>query len=185
MVVYYPPRHSFCSFYVQMYSPDERRGGNSFAPGRGGEIQGFRLPVYEAVVLRLAERVQQLRKNLGMTQAALASRAGVTVETVARLERVVRGRLSANSNPSLETLARLALALEVELHELLGPDPAVQKKNSQLTYMLEGVSPSMTRRITRVVEALLRDEDHEIRHSTIRDLGSNGSKKDRPGISSG
>lgn len=145
------------------------------------KLKVFRLPVYEAVVHRLAERVQQLRKNLGMTQAALASRAGVTVETVARLERVVRGRLSANSNPSLETLARLSLALEVELHELLGPEAAVQKKNSQLTYMLDGASPIMMRRITRVVEALLREEDHEVRHSTIRDLGSGGSKKDRQG----
>ena len=137
--------------------------------------------MYEAVVLRLAERVQQLRKNLGMTQAALASRAGVTVETVARLERVVRGRLSANSNPSLETLARLALALEVELHELLGPEPAVQKKNSQLAYMLEGVSPVLSRRIMRVVEALLRDEDTEVRHSSIRELGTGSNKKDRQG----
>jgi transcriptional regulator with XRE-family HTH domain len=129
------------------------------------------LPVYEAVVLKLATRVQQLRKNLGMTQAALASRAGVTVETVARLERVVRGRLSANSNPSLETLARLSTALEVELHELLAPEPVVQKKNHQLSYLLEGASPAVTQRILRVAEALLREEQVEIRNSTIRDLG--------------
>jgi transcriptional regulator with XRE-family HTH domain len=127
--------------------------------------------VYEAVVFRLARRVQQLRKNLGMTQAVLASRAGVTVETVARLERVVRGRLSANSNPSLETLARLSMALEVELHELLAPDPVVQKKNHQFSYLLEGASPTVTQRILRVAEALLREEQVEARSSSIRDLG--------------
>jgi transcriptional regulator with XRE-family HTH domain len=132
--------------------------------------------VYEDVVLKLATRVQQLRKNLGMTQAALASRAGVTVETVARLERVVRGRLSANSNPSLETLTRLAAALEVELHALLAPEPVVQKKNHQLSYLLEGASPAVTQRILRVAEALLRDEQFEIRNSTIRDLGQKGRR---------
>ena len=41
----------------------------------------------------------------------LASRAGVTVETVARLERVLRGRASANANPSLETMERIASSL--------------------------------------------------------------------------
>ena len=137
--------------------------------------------MYEDVVLRLAKRVQLLRKNLGMTQAALASRAGVTVETVARLERVVRGRLSANSNPSLETLARLATALEVELHELLAPEPVVQRKNHQLSYLLEGASPAVTQRILRVAEALLREEQSEIRHSTIRDLG----QKARQGTGTG
>lgn len=130
--------------------------------------------MYEAVVLRLAKRVQQLRKNLGMTQATLASRAGVTVETVARLERVVRGRLSANSNPSLETLARLATALEVELHELLAPEPAVQRKNNQLGYLLDGASPHLTRRILRVAEVLLHEEQDEVRHSMIHDLGPKG-----------
>jgi transcriptional regulator with XRE-family HTH domain len=137
--------------------------------------------VYEAVVLRLAKRVQQLRKNLGMTQAALASRAGVTVETVARLERVVRGRLSANSNPSLETLARLAIALEVELHELLAPDPAIQKKNHQLSYLLDGASPAVTQRILRVAETLLREEQAELRHSAVREVAPQRSRQQGQG----
>lgn len=126
--------------------------------------------MYEDVVLRLAKRVQLLRKNLGMTQAALASRAGVTVETVARLERVVRGRLSANSNPSLETLARLAIALEVELHELLAPEPVSQRKHHQLSYLLEGASPAVTQRILRVAEALLREDQAESRNSGVHSV---------------
>jgi transcriptional regulator with XRE-family HTH domain len=106
-----------------------------------------------------------------MTQAALASRAGVTVETVARLERVVRGRSSANSNPSLETLSRLALALEVELHALLAPDAIEPKKDRQLAYLLEGASPATRQRILRVAETLLREDHEEIRQSSIRELG--------------
>jgi len=86
---------------------------------------------------------------------------------VARLERVVRGRLSANSNPSLDTLTRLAIALEVELHELLAPELVAQRKNHQLTYLLEGASPAFTRRILSVAEALLRDEHEELRQSGV------------------
>lgn len=127
--------------------------------------------MYDALVTRLAERVQQLRKNLGMTQATLAARAGVTVETVARLERVVRGRSSANSNPSLETLSRLALALEVELHALLAPDAIAQKKDHQLAYLLDGASPATRQRILRVAETLLREDQSEVRQSSIRELG--------------
>lgn len=128
------------------------------------------MPAYEDVILRLATRVQQLRKSLCMTQAALASRAGVTVETVARLERVVRGRVSANSNPSLETLTRLAVALEVEVHELLTGEPATPRKTHQLTYLLEGASPTFTRRLVRVAEALLHEEQVEIRQSGVHSV---------------
>jgi transcriptional regulator with XRE-family HTH domain len=126
--------------------------------------------MYEDVVLRLAKRVQLLRKNLGLTQAALASRAGVTVETVARLERVVRGCSSANSNPSLETLTRLASALEVELQELLAHEPVEQRKNHRLAYLLDGASPTLTRRILSVVEALRREEHEETRPSGVQSV---------------
>ncbi len=70
------------------------------------------------VASRLSKTLRRLRSDGGFTQASLAQQAGVTVETVARLERVVRGRASANSNPSLDTLVRLALALGVDMKEL-------------------------------------------------------------------
>jgi len=107
-----------------------------------------------------------------MTQAALAARAGVTVETVARLERVVRGRSSANSNPSLETLSRLALALDIELHALLAPEAVVPKKVCQLDYLLEGASPATRQRILRVAETLMREDQTDVRQSSIRELAS-------------
>lgn len=125
------------------------------------------MPAYEELILNLTKRIQLLRKNLHMTQAALATRAGVTVETVARLERVVRGRASANSNPSLETLSRLAIALEVELHELLAPEPIVQRKNHQLSYLLEHASPACTQRLIRIAEALMREDQESTHHSGV------------------
>ncbi|HMA91556.1 MAG TPA: helix-turn-helix transcriptional regulator [Polyangiaceae bacterium] len=125
------------------------------------------MPAYEDVILGLAKRIQLLRKNLGMTQAALANRAGVTVETVARLERVVRARVSANSNPSLETLTRIANALEVDLHELLTPEPVVPRKNDQLSYLLANASPVLMQRLLRVAEALFREDQELTRHSGV------------------
>lgn len=125
------------------------------------------MPAFEDLILGLAARIQLLRKNLGMTQATLARRAGVTVETVARLERVTRARVSANSNPSLETLSRLAIALEVEVHELLAPQPVVQRKNDQISYMLANASPAFSQRLLRVAEALFNEEHEYLRHSGV------------------
>src|SRR3954469_4690465 len=68
---------------------------------------------------RLAEQVRRLRIQAGLTQAELAARAGVTVETIWRLERMGRGLLSANANPSLETMERIGPALGVGVSELL------------------------------------------------------------------
>jgi transcriptional regulator with XRE-family HTH domain len=73
----------------------------------------------ELVVMRLSVRLRELRLGAGLTQAQLAARAEVTVETVARLERAVRDRASANGNPSLGTLIMLANALDVPVIELL------------------------------------------------------------------
>jgi transcriptional regulator with XRE-family HTH domain len=67
----------------------------------------------------VSKNVRSLRQQQQLTQANLAHKAGVTVETVARLERVVRGRVSANINPSLSTLVSIAHALNVPADALL------------------------------------------------------------------
>ena len=108
--------------------------------------------------MRLAEQVRQLRVQAGMTQAELAARAGVTVETVARLERVVRGRSSANSNPSLETLARLSSALGVEVADLLSLPGKTKPRDDRLFVVLRGATPATRRRVLRVAEALVRED---------------------------
>ncbi len=93
-----------------------------------------------------------------MTQAELASRAGVTVETVARLERVLRGRSSANANPSLETMARLSAALGVEVADLLIPPTKPLQRDDRIMRVLRGATPATRRRVLRVAEALVRED---------------------------
>lgn len=120
------------------------------------------------VAIRLAERVRELRLSADLTQAKLASRAGVTVETVARLERVLRGRSSANANPSLETLARLSGALGVELSDLLSTPSRPRPRDDRIAAVLRGASAATKRRVLRVAEALVREEISEARPSTPR-----------------
>lgn len=112
------------------------------------------------VALRLAERVRQLRQKCDLTQASLASRAGVTVETVARLERVVRGRDSANFNPSLDTLLRLSAALGVDVCDLLASKPPPKQRDDRISVLLRRASPATAQRIYRVAEVLLSDESN-------------------------
>ncbi len=60
----------------------------------------------------LAKRLKQLRAERGLTQAALAKRAVVTLGYVGRLE---IGR----HDPQLSTLRKLAKALKVTVAELI------------------------------------------------------------------
>lgn len=60
----------------------------------------------------LAKRLKQLRAERGLTQAALAKRAGVTLSYIGRLEIGMH-------DPQLSTLRRLAKALKVTVAGLV------------------------------------------------------------------
>lgn len=62
----------------------------------------------EAVRALIGGRIQQLRKHRGLSQAALAERAGLDVNFLGGVERGER-------NPSVATLIHVADALDVEL----------------------------------------------------------------------
>jgi len=127
-------------------------------PVRPRIVEEIPRPRATDLAVRLAEQVRRLRIQAGLTQAELAARAGVTVETIARLERVLRGRLSANANPSLETMERIGTALGVEVSELLSPPGKLRPKDDRLASVLRGVSAATRRRVIRVAEALVRDD---------------------------
>ncbi|MDX2053012.1 MAG: helix-turn-helix transcriptional regulator [Polyangiaceae bacterium] len=113
------------------------------------------------VALLLAERVRELRKSAELTQATLALRAGVTVETVARLERVVRDKPSANANPSLDTLVRLSAALGVDVAELFVAPTRPKQREDRLSTLLRGASPATRQRVLRIAETLVREDAAE------------------------
>ena len=79
---------------------------------------------------RLGQRVADLRRRAELTQAQLAERLGVAVETISRLE---RGTVI----PSLSRLALLAEALSVPLTDLFTqPRGARQKAEDRLAAAL-------------------------------------------------
>jgi transcriptional regulator with XRE-family HTH domain len=64
-----------------------------------------------AVRHRLGRRIARQRRAIGMTQPELAEKVGLQPETISRLETGTRGA-------SLEVIADISEALELELHEL-------------------------------------------------------------------
>jgi transcriptional regulator with XRE-family HTH domain len=64
------------------------------------------------ITQRVAARIAQLRDENGLSQEALATKAGINRVTLARLERGLH-------EPSLQTLERLARALNVTLEVTL------------------------------------------------------------------
>ena len=71
--------------------------------------------------LRIGARVRALRNEAGLTQAEIAEAAGITPESMSRIE---RGRLS----PSTDLVTRLAAAIGVVPGALFERGPAALKK---------------------------------------------------------
>jgi transcriptional regulator with XRE-family HTH domain len=112
------------------------------------------------VAARLANRLRTLRASSGLTQAKLAERAGVRPETVARLERVVRERASANFNPSVDTLVRLATALGVDIADLFRQGASTGKVGDErrLAVLLARANDDMREKVLRVAELLILND---------------------------
>ncbi len=70
--------------------------------------------------LLLAKRLKELRKKRGLTQEKLAELVGRDTKHISKLE-------LAGSYPSLETLDRIANALDIELKELFNFDSVRSK----------------------------------------------------------
>ena len=73
------------------------------------------------VDLRVRRRLRELRGRLGLTLEDVASRAGIDVSTLSRLE-------SGKRRLALDHLPRLATALSVSVDELLGSAPATDPR---------------------------------------------------------
>jgi transcriptional regulator with XRE-family HTH domain len=83
---------------------------------------------------RLGKKIAERRKHLDWTQNQLAERVGVDAETISRFER------GANL-PSLLTLDRLAVALQVDVGELLSRMPGSASDDAlKLSAWVEGLS---------------------------------------------
>jgi transcriptional regulator with XRE-family HTH domain len=68
----------------------------------------------------LAEAIKYWRGVRGLTQRALAERTGLSYVHIARLE-------LAQGNPTIDTLERVALALEIPLVDLIAGPPQAKR----------------------------------------------------------
>ena len=93
---------------------------------------------------RVGRRIAETRRLLGLTQAELAERVGLAVETLSRLE-------NGAAMTSLPRLYAVAAALEVDLHELV----RLRKGNSTKDRALERLVWLASRQTEEDIELLL------------------------------
>ena len=67
-----------------------------------------------AIRQRVGSRIRELRATRGWSQEELGERAGVSYKFIGEVERAI-------GNPTVDTLAALAAALDVDVAELIGP----------------------------------------------------------------
>lgn len=65
--------------------------------------------------MTIGERIKQARKNAGLTQKKLGEKLGISYQTVAQWENNLR-------HPKLETLQKIAGALNISVEDLFGVD---------------------------------------------------------------
>ncbi|ECL1831152.1 LexA family transcriptional regulator [Campylobacter jejuni] len=94
--------------------------------------------------MNLAQKIKAARNNLGITQEKLSELSGISIQNIKKLE------TSPNSNPTNNTLKKLALALEVNEEYFvskLSPStyPKMSPNVSQSAKLSKNLSPSQTK----------------------------------------
>ncbi len=99
-----------------------------------------------------ANRLVAVRKARGLTQERLAELAGLHRNQISNLERNLNSRGESPSDPALQTVYRIAAALEIE-PVLLMPDagrrPARRSTEQETTAELSRVTATLTAVINR------------------------------------
>jgi transcriptional regulator with XRE-family HTH domain len=97
---------------------------------------------------RLGDSVRLLRTARGWTQEQLGERAALSYKFVGEIER-------GQGNPTVDTLARLSAALDVDVAELFGPAPrrAVYEVTTRDMLMVRDALDSASRLLDRFSRA--------------------------------
>lgn len=109
--------------------------------------------------------IASARRQAGLSQHALAERAGTSQPAIARLEQ-------GHSSPSVVTLERLAaaagFAVRIELLPAAPPDPVIEayKRDVDRTLLRENLRKTVDERLKSLDE--LREFDAEIRRGVRR-----------------
>lgn len=96
-----------------------------------------------------AEKVREVRKRVGLSQAALAEAVGVSTETISRIER-------AAFEASLSTACAMAAALQVSLDELVGDGDAPKGRQPARSAVVERLVERVEQLPSQAQRALLQ-----------------------------
>ena len=98
---------------------------------------------------RLGDSIYQNRKRLKMTQAELAEKAGVTEQTIRKIEH-------GEDNPQLEVLCSLITTLGIDPSEIIYPRQDSNKQYiKQLEILLSDCTDNQIRDLLPVIKAAL------------------------------
>ncbi|MES2642508.1 MAG: helix-turn-helix transcriptional regulator [Myxococcota bacterium] len=113
----------------------------------------------DPVTADAARRIRELRKRAGLSIEALAERAEMPPDTLARIERGSR-------SPTLRTVGRIAAGLGVEPVTIFWTEAVASVPGGQmpehvleLVQLVAGRPPRDRARVLRVARALLAEED--------------------------
>ncbi|MEK6736826.1 MAG: helix-turn-helix transcriptional regulator [Pseudomonadota bacterium] len=100
---------------------------------------------------KLGTRLKEIRKTRGLTQEALAEKIDLSPQYLSRLE-------GGHQSPSLETVARLAEALDLELWELfdLRHQGTVKEMRERLRRLIQESNEQELRLALKLLHALFR-----------------------------
>ena len=103
------------------------------------------------LLLKLGARLKELRKVRGVTQEVLAEEVDLTPQYLSRLE-------AGHQSPSVETVAKLAEALHVQLWELFdfGHQGTVKEVRGRLRKLIQESDEQKLRLALKLLHALLR-----------------------------
>ncbi len=88
--------------------------------------------------MTIGERIKELRKKKGLTQKDLAERVGFSYVNISQLE-------NSRKNPKLETIRKIAAALDVSMNELLDENwDTFTPQEYAADFLAEAVSTVMT-----------------------------------------
>lgn len=106
-------------------------------------------------VKRIGQRLQIVRKSRGMTQAALAQAADLSVKYVSNIE-------CGNKTPTLETFITIANILQIDANTLLTDvlDVSAAEESNDVSAKLAELTPSAQRKFLRVLDTMI-DEFRE------------------------
>lgn len=114
---------------------------------RGGTVLGNRAGSQE--LIQLGERIRQKRKDSHLSQETLAEKAGISVNTVSRIE-------GGQAAMSIEIFAKMVEVLDADANELLGRKPGVNRNPAhKMIFRVLNLRPKEQKVVIQTMSALM------------------------------